>query len=82
MLYFIYITFYFILFIFLAYQMFQIHVTYKNFCFTSVFAEKVKKESAKGCTSSLSDGQQDVKPSQEDAKNTSKKGEPVHRDYL
>ncbi|XP_051740843.1 TBC1 domain family member 9 [Ctenopharyngodon idella] len=35
--------------------------------------EKVKKESAKGCTSSLSDGQQDVKPSQEDAKNTSKK---------
>lgn len=55
---------------------------YKDFCFTSVFAEKVKKESEKGCMSSLSDGQDDVKPSQESAKNTSKKGEPVHRDYL
>ncbi|XP_016415455.1 uncharacterized protein LOC107745932 [Sinocyclocheilus rhinocerous] len=35
--------------------------------------EKVKKESAKGCTSSLSDGQQDEKPSQDVARNTSKK---------
>ncbi|XP_077066730.1 uncharacterized protein LOC143720786 [Siphateles boraxobius] len=35
--------------------------------------EKVKKESSKGCTSSLSDGQRDVKPSQKGAKNTSKK---------
>lgn len=61
--------------------MFQIHVTYKHFCFTS-FAEKMKKESPKGCTSSLSDGPQNVKPSQEFGKNTSKKGKPVHRDYL
>ncbi|XDV53047.1 hypothetical protein PO909_021651, partial [Leuciscus waleckii] len=38
--------------------------------------EKVKKESAKGCTSSLSDGQRDVKPSQKGAKNTSKKEAP------
>ncbi|XP_058624038.1 USP6 N-terminal-like protein [Onychostoma macrolepis] len=38
--------------------------------------EKVKKESAKGCTSSLSDGQQDEKPSQEVARNTSKKAAP------
>ncbi|KAG1939048.1 Ypt/Rab-GAP domain of gyp1p superfamily protein, partial [Pimephales promelas] len=37
--------------------------------------EKVKKESAKGCTSSLSDGH-DVKPSQKGAKNTSKKEAP------
>ncbi|XP_056106950.1 TBC1 domain family member 10B [Rhinichthys klamathensis goyatoka] len=38
--------------------------------------EKVKKDSAKGCTSSLSDGQRDVKPSQKGAKNTSKKEAP------
>uniref|UniRef100_A0A8C1JKB6 Si:ch211-266k8.4 n=1 Tax=Cyprinus carpio TaxID=7962 RepID=A0A8C1JKB6_CYPCA len=38
--------------------------------------EKVKKESAKGCSSSLSDGQQDEKPSQEVARNTSKKADP------
>ncbi|KAK7117510.1 hypothetical protein R3I94_022913 [Phoxinus phoxinus] len=38
--------------------------------------EKVKKESAKGCTSSLSDGQRDAKPSQKGAKNTSKKEAP------
>lgn len=38
--------------------------------------EKAKKENAKGCTSSLSDGQHDVKPSQDGAKNTSKKEAP------
>ncbi|XP_059392484.1 TBC1 domain family member 10A isoform X1 [Carassius carassius] len=38
--------------------------------------EKVKKESAKGFTSSLSDGQKDEKPSQEVARNTSNKAAP------
>ncbi|KAI2648422.1 Periplasmic nitrate reductase [Labeo rohita] len=48
----------------------------KCFLCLSIFAEQVKKESAKGCTSSRGDGQQDEKPSQEVARNASKKAAP------
>lgn len=68
-------------FLFLFFGSFTYLLHIKNYVL-HLFAEKVKKESAKGCTSSLNDGQRDVKPSQKGAKNTFKKGEPVHRLFM